>query len=122
MLWPILIFVVCFAGGTAASARYLPDLDAGAVGGIAFFLVCGLLGAALSLVGLHLYSLVTEFERLGIGPRLAKAEIIAGILRDIVFEAGSLTAFAAIVYLLAPPLNAALWDESDERESPSVSL
>jgi hypothetical protein len=102
MAIPIIIFVVCFGAGTAASARYLPDLGAGLVGGIAFLLVCGLLGAALSLVGIQIYSFVRELEFLSQGPLNDRGEIVANTLRNILFEAGSLTAFAAIVYLLAP--------------------
>ncbi len=102
MAIPILTFVACFGAGTAISARYLPDLDPGLVGGIAFLLVCGLLGAALSLAGLHIYSLVHEMEARSPGPLNNQGEIYAGIIRNILFQAGSLTAFAAIVYLLAP--------------------
>jgi Flp pilus assembly protein protease CpaA len=105
VLVPVVIFVVCFAGGTAGAARWLPDLDVGPIGGIAFFLVCGLAGAALAVVGLHVYSLVSELEKFRIGPGVEKGEIVAGVLRNIAIDAGSLTGFAAIVYLLAPQLD-----------------
>ncbi|HEX5308570.1 MAG TPA: hypothetical protein VFW38_05745 [Solirubrobacteraceae bacterium] len=105
MLIPAAIFVLCFAAGTAAAARWLPDLDAGPIGGIAFFLVCGLAGAALGVVGMHIYSMVKELEDFQGSPVYGKGEVIAGVLRNIAFDAGSLTALAAIVYLLAPQLN-----------------
>lgn len=104
MLVPALIVVACFGAGAAASARYLPDLGPGRVGGIAFFLVCGLLGAALGLIGLHLYTLAHGLER-GRGFGLGDDELFADVVRNILFEAGSLVALAAIVYLLAPQLS-----------------
>jgi hypothetical protein len=76
VLVPVLVFLGCLSAGVVAGARWLPDLAAGQVGGLAFFLVCGMLGAALGLLGVHIY----------------------------VFEVGSLLGFAAVIYLLAPPL------------------
>ncbi len=103
MLVPVLIFVVCFGAGTTASAHWLPDLGAGPVGSLAFFTVCGLLGAALSLLGIHVYLIAKEIDHLHeFGSD--KAELLAEGIRDILFEAGSLVGLAAIVFLLAPRL------------------
>lgn len=103
MVVPVLIFVACFGAGVAAAARYLPELDRGPVGAIAFFVVCGLIGGALSLVGLELYALARELElRHGDLAFGGEGEIVAAIIREVVFESGSIVALAAIVYLLAP--------------------
>lgn len=97
MIVPIVIFVVCFGGGAVAAANWLPDLGAGQVAGLAFFTVCGLLGGALGLVGLHVYSLINE-----LGSRdLGEGELLAAILRNILLDAGTLVGLAAITYLLA---------------------
>jgi uncharacterized membrane protein YhhN len=58
---PVAIFVVCLSAGVWAGVRWLPDLARGPVGGLAFFVVCGLLGAALGSLGLHIYSIVEDF-------------------------------------------------------------
>lgn len=85
-------------------ARWLPDLAVGPVGGLAFFAVCGLLGAALGLVGLHIFSIVEGLDRFdGVG----KAEIVAGDLQSMLWEAGSLFGLSIAVYLLAPPADIA---------------
>jgi hypothetical protein len=99
VLVPVLILLACFAVGVMAAARWLPDLAPGSVGGLAFFAVCGLLGVATALLGVHVYLIVDELEqqsgRLG-------AVVLADGLLSALFEAGSLLALAAIVYLLAP--------------------
>ncbi len=99
MLVPGLIFLACFGGGVTAAAYWLPALASGRVGGLAFFLVCGLLGSALGEVGLGIYSIahgrgvLSGFE----------AELFASGVRDIMINAGTLAGLAGIVYLLAPP-------------------
>ena len=104
MLIPVAIFVACLVAGVAGGARWLPDLAAGPVGGVAFFVVCGLLGAALGLVGLHIYSIVNQLNHFGgfAGLRNEKAEILASGLESMLWEAGSLFGLAFAVYLLAP--------------------
>jgi hypothetical protein len=105
MLVPVLIFLGAMSVGVLASARWLPDLAEGQVAGLAFFLVCGLLGAALGLVGVHVYSLVEALNHLsGLpGDNFTKGSIMAEAIRSMVFEAGSLAALASVMYLLAPP-------------------
>lgn len=103
---PIIVFIVCFCTGAVASGHALPDLAPGPVGGIAFFVVCGLLGAALGLVGLHVYLIVDSLKHAGSafpGVRNFKAETVADGLDSILLEAGVLVGLAAGVYLLAPP-------------------
>ena len=99
---PVVIFVVCLGVGVVVSAQYLPSLADGAIGGIAFFLVCGLLGGALALIGLHIYSIVNAIELVGGGRD--RGEFVATGLTSMVWETGSLLALAALVYLLAPRL------------------
>jgi hypothetical protein len=41
-------------------SRWLPDLAPGPVGSMAFFIVVGLFSAALSMAGLHTYSVITS--------------------------------------------------------------
>lgn len=102
---PILIFIVCFSVGTVASGHMLPDLAAGPVGGLAFFVVCGLLGAAFGLLALHIYLIVFALHHTGGFQGLAdfKAETVANGIDSILLEAGVLVGLAAGVYLLAPP-------------------
>jgi hypothetical protein len=102
---PVLVFLVCFGVGILATARWLPDLGAGPVGGMAFFAVCGLLAGALSLAGLHIFSVVYELRNPALFPSLTKAELAAGVLRNILLDCGMLVGLAGIVYLLAPELD-----------------
>lgn len=95
---PILIFVVLLGLGVYASSRWLPELPPGVVGGLAFFAVCGLLGAALALLGLHIYGTVEDARRSsGYFRRLA----VTGGLSEILFEPAVLLGLAAGLYALA---------------------
>ena len=104
---PIAIFVVCFGGGAFASSRWLPELAGGLVGGLAFLVVCGLLGAALVVVGLDIYSMVENLSGSGVFSREFNGRLLAGELTGMSWQAGSLLALAAVVYLLAPRAPAA---------------
>jgi hypothetical protein len=95
---PALIAAVCLFAGVAAAVRWLPDLAEGAIGGLAFFAVCGLLGAALALLGLHVYLIVESLHNLG-----EKGAIFADGLQSMLWDTGSLVGLAIAVYLLAPP-------------------
>ena len=116
MLIPVVIFVACLVAGVAISSHWLPDLAVGPVGGLAFFVVCGLLSAAFGLVGLHIYSIVDQLNHFGgFGVlRNEKAEILAAGLENMLWEAGSLFGLAIVVYLLAPPAGIASHDASSE--------
>jgi hypothetical protein len=103
MLIPVLIFVVAAFSSAVACSYWLPDLAAGSVGGLAFFLVCGLAGAAVGLLSMQIYSLVVDLEHFGAGSgALGRGEIVGEFLREVAFEVPSVLGFAAIVYLLAP--------------------
>jgi hypothetical protein len=103
MLVPVLIFLAGLSVGVLAAARWLPDLAPGQVGGLAFFVVCGLIGAAVGLLGVHIYLIVEEVRRLPATDAPSQGEAIAAGIRNIVFEVGSLLGFAGVMYLLAPP-------------------
>ena len=98
-----MIFVACLGAGVVISSRWLPDLAVGPVGGLAFFVVCGLMGAALGLVGLHIYSIVENLNNFGGLAGTGKGDILAAGLEEMLWEAGSLFGLALVVYLLAPP-------------------
>jgi len=97
---PILIFVVCLCAGAFAGAQWVPGLDAGPVGGLAFFVVCGLIGAGLGAIGLNIYEIAESPGALG---TTGEHVVIASGLHQMLFEGGTLFALAAGVYLLAPP-------------------
>ncbi len=99
MLVPVAIFVACLCVGVFAGARWIPDLADGAVGGLAFFAVCGLLGAPSAIVGLHVYSIV---HGLGGTTGSFRSELVASGLNGMLWEAGSLVGIATAIYLLAP--------------------
>jgi hypothetical protein len=101
VLVPILIFAGCLSVGVMASSRWLPDLAEGPVGGLAFFVVCGLLGIALGLLGLHIYSIVEGLEP---GSETLRKVLLADDLENMAWEVGSVLGLAVIVYLLAPPV------------------
>jgi hypothetical protein len=113
VLVPTLIFVVGLAVGAAAAARCLPELSPGPVAGMAFFLACGLIGCALALIGLHAYLVVEEVSHLP--SSLQKGEVLAGGLRNAVFEVGSLMGFATVVFLLAPRPDSSTREPTPER-------
>jgi uncharacterized membrane protein YhhN len=96
---PIAIFVVLLSGGVLAATRWLPDLAPGTVGGIGFFAVCGLLGAALALLGLHVYDTI---EAVSGSSGDFRRTILAGGLAEILFDPGILLGLGVGVYLLAP--------------------
>lgn len=101
MLIPVLIFVILLSAGVIVGSRWLPDLAAGQVGGLAFFVVCGLIGAGLGLLGVHIYSIIEEVDHVT-GGEYPKGVFVAAGIRAMVFEVGSLFGIASIVYLLAP--------------------
>lgn len=117
MAVPVLVFLACFGAGVISSARWLPDLAPGPVGGLAFFAVVGLLSAALSMAGLHAYSAITELTSPPPDLGIDKAEVIASGLRNILLDSGTLFGLAGIVYLLAPPPDG----EIDEPKAASLS-
>jgi hypothetical protein len=94
---PVIIFAACFVAGSVAGTLWLPSLAAGATGGLAFFAVCGLLGAGLGVIGLHLYVVVELIESSGLGKT-----VVADQLSDMLFQAGVVLGLGTAIYLLAP--------------------
>jgi hypothetical protein len=121
-LVPLLVFIACFGAGITASARWLPEGGQGPIGGVAFFLVCGLLAGALSIAGLDVYLTIKQIYELGEpftgggGKDLGSALILAEGLRNMLIESGTLVGFAGIVYLLSPLVG----DEPITTESPII--
>jgi hypothetical protein len=100
---PAVIFVVCFFGGVWASTRWLPGVARGPVGDIAFFAICGLIGAGLGVVGLHIYGTVRELEGAeGLGRFDDNAGLLASGLLQILLDGGTVLGLATVAYLLAP--------------------
>jgi hypothetical protein len=100
---PILIFVVGFGVGSALPARWLPDLGEGQVAGVAFLVVCGLVGMVFALVALHVYEIVRQLDSAGaLGVGNAKPDVIANGLLAMLRDIGPIFGLAAAVYLLAP--------------------
>jgi hypothetical protein len=95
-----IITIACFIAGVMAAARWLPDLEEGPIGAMAFFVICGLCGAVIGLFGLNIDAMIKQAEGFGRGKfeQLAVASGLLNILRD----CGSVAAFALIAYLLAP--------------------
>jgi hypothetical protein len=85
VLVPVLVFLACVSAGAVTAARRLPDLGEGTIGGLAFLIVCCLLGAALGIVGLRIYGIA---HALGDSSGLFKADIVASGLSDISLGGG----------------------------------
>ncbi len=105
MWWvPVLVFVLTFVAAVWAAARWLPDLAPGPVGGLTFFVVCGLAGAAAGLAGLHVYEIVRGLEETsGSGPFERKGDVLAAGLVSMLYECGLIAGAAVAVFLLGPP-------------------
>jgi len=103
-----IVAVACFIAGMWAATTWLPPLADGPVGTLVYFVVCGLSGAVLASVGIHVWQIVHRIEITpehlhGILAGLsARAEIVANVLTGLLWESGSLAALALIAYLLAP--------------------
>jgi hypothetical protein len=103
MVVPALIFIACFGGGVLASTQWLPGIDRGPVGGVAFFAVCGLIGAGLGVVGLHVYEIAHELKITGLGGLTGgRGGILASGLTSMLLDGGTVFGLATVAYLLAP--------------------
>jgi hypothetical protein len=85
-----------------AAARWLPDLALGSVGGLAFFVVAGLVGAAAGVFGLNVYSIAHGLEYADSHGAFDKADVLTAGFVNILRDTGTLIGLAGIVYLLAP--------------------
>jgi hypothetical protein len=99
----IVVAVSCFAAGSYAAARWLPALADGTVGAIAFFVVCGLAGVAVALIGVNVDSIVRQLEETGLR-RSGEFEVlvVSSGLVSILRDSGTVAALALVAYLLAP--------------------
>jgi hypothetical protein len=100
---PILIFLAGFLAGAIAPARWLPDVGDGRVAGLAFLLICGLLGIVVALVAVHVYEIVRQLNNatvLGLGGE--KPDVVANGITTTLSQIGPVLGIAAVVYLLAP--------------------
>ncbi|HEY7830779.1 MAG TPA: hypothetical protein VIC06_09475 [Solirubrobacteraceae bacterium] len=119
MLVPVVLFLGCFAAAIVAVDRWLPDLAQGRVGGLAFFTVSGLLGAAAGLVGLHIYEIVRELT-LAPNERINNPDIVAVGLETMLRDVGTVVGLAAAVYLLAPPQGKPIDDAPESVQAQAV--
>jgi chromate transport protein ChrA len=96
----VIVAVACFIAGMWAATTWLPALAEGPVGTLVYFVVCGLAGAVLALIGIRVWGIVRELEE---SRRLLdSSQIVASGLVVLLWESGSLAALALIAYLLAP--------------------
>jgi hypothetical protein len=86
-----------------ASTQWLPGIAHGPVGGVAFFAVCGLIGAGLGVVGLHIYGITQELKLGGLsGLGGDQSGILASGLTSMLLDGGTVFGLATVAYLLAP--------------------
>jgi hypothetical protein len=100
---PILIFLGGFLVGAIAPARWLPDVGDGRVAGVAFLLICGLLGIVVALVAVHVYEVVRQLNNATVlGLAGEKPDVVANGITTTLSQIGPVLGIAAAVYLLAP--------------------
>ena len=103
MSTPILIFLAGFLVGAIAPARWLPDVGDGRVAGLAFLLICGLLGIVVALVAVHVYEIVRQLHNAAaLGLAGEKPDVVANGITTTLSQIGPVLGIAAAVYLLAP--------------------
>jgi hypothetical protein len=112
---PIVIAVLCLCGGAFASARWLPDLPTGSIGGFTFFCVCGLVSVAVAVFGLRAYEAIELVHR-GNSGQIGR-EALAGVLSSMLWESGVVFALAAGLFLLASHIARA-----DEQATEAVAV
>ena len=94
----VIVVVACFIAGMWAATTWLPPLAEGPVGTLVYFVVCGLAGAVLTLVGIHVWEIVRGLET----TTIEDSEVVASGLEALLWESGSLAALSLVAYLLAP--------------------
>jgi hypothetical protein len=91
---PSAIFAGCLVVGVLVATRFLPELPPDIGSGLVFVLVCGMIGAAAALVGLHVYEFVEESsERFGLFASIP--------LEDMLWQVALVLGLATIAYMLA---------------------
>lgn len=94
-----LVVACCFLAGSVGVANQLPELAEGSTGTIAFFLICGLGGIVLAVLGAQVDYTVRSVEQAeGRYATTILAGDVLGTLRDV----GTLLALTLIAFLLAP--------------------
>jgi hypothetical protein len=96
----VLVTVFCFIAGMMACSRWLPDFEDGPIGAAAFFVICGLGGAALALVGIGVDSTIRSLEESK--AHALQVLVVSDGLITVLRDAGMIAALALIAYLLAP--------------------
>lgn len=103
MAIPVLILLATFLAGVLITARWLPNLDSGRVGRIAFRVVCGLVGIAVALVGLEIYEIARTIDRESqTGYASSNSDVVTAGVVSILQGVGPVIGLPAAVYLLAP--------------------
>jgi multisubunit Na+/H+ antiporter MnhB subunit len=108
---PVIVFFGCFILGIAMTTRWLPELGGGTTGGLAFFTVCGLMAAALGLVGLGIEETIRALES---SSREFGRLLVANSLEVIGRDAGTVFALAMVLYVLAPRRHAPVSQDEPE--------
>lgn len=90
---PVGVFVGCLIVGTLAAGRALPDLPDTRFAGLIFFAVCGMIGAALALIGLHIFQMVEA------GNFDGAAIEISGEIVEMLWQTGVVLGVAMLLYL-----------------------
>jgi hypothetical protein len=97
----VVVAVACFLAGSVGLSRWLPELAEGPTGTMVFFVVCGLGGAVLALIGIDVDGIVR-----GLGEHHTtqglKIFVVTDGLVAILRDAGTVAALALIAYLIAP--------------------
>jgi len=101
MLVFAIVAVACFIGGMWAATRWMPALAGGPVGTLAYFVVCGLAGAVVAVLGIHVWQ-IGHIAKIKEGPKYLHEEGIIGYVDSLMWEVGTLAGVALIAYLLAP--------------------
>jgi hypothetical protein len=92
---PPVIFAGCLIAGVFAATSLVPDLPGGVVAGIVYFVVCGMVGVAVALVGLDIFQMVE-------GPSFTgRSFVVAGELSDMGWQVSLVLGVAALLYIAA---------------------
>jgi hypothetical protein len=108
-LW--IVAGVCFFAGSLATNRLLPEFAEGPVGFVALALICGLGGAAIAELGVHIDGIVRILEGPGGNDRTT---FVGAELESMLSTSGLLAGLAMIVLILAPK-------PREPRETPSAA-
>lgn len=101
VLW--VVTGVCFVAGAVATGRWIPELREGLVGFVAILVICGLSGAALAAIGIHVDLIVRTLQAGGdLGANEYRVLAVGRELTSLLLDSGVLAGLAAIAYVIAP--------------------